>query len=50
MDRKAVMIELKESYFRQLCKNLHRAETEEKKQGDLFAIEAPQLEEADDAD
>lgn len=50
MDRRAVMIELKESYFRQLCKNLHRAETEEKQQGDLFAVEAPQLEAEIDAD
>lgn len=38
MDRRAVMIELKESYYRQLCLNLHRAETEEKRQRGLFDV------------
>lgn len=38
MDRKAVMVELKESYFKQLCLNLHRAETEEKRQAGLFDV------------
>ena len=36
MDRKALLVELKESYFRQVCLNLHRAETEERRQQGLF--------------
>lgn len=38
MDRKAVLIELKESYFKQLCMNLKRAETEERRQVGLFDL------------
>ena len=38
MDRKAVLIELKDSYFKQLCLNLKRAETEEKRQAGLFDV------------
>ena len=49
MDRKAVMIELKESYFHQLCLNLKRAEMVEKQQAGLFEVhdEAPVEETAD---
>lgn len=36
MDRKAIICELKESYFKQACLNMKRAETEEKRQQDLF--------------
>lgn len=50
MDRKAVIIELKESYFKQACLNLHRAEKEEKRQADLFGtIDTVQEEELVDA-
>lgn len=36
MNRKAVICELKESYFKQACLNLRRAEAEEKQQAGLF--------------
>lgn len=36
MNRKAMLCELKESYFKQACLNMKRAETEEKQQGGLF--------------
>ena len=49
MDRKAVMIELKESYFRQLCLNLKRAETVEKRQVGLFDVQDEIAEEIVDA-
>lgn len=36
MGRRSISIELKESYWKQGCLNLRRAETEEKRQGGLF--------------
>lgn len=36
MDRKAIICELKESYFKQACLNMRRAETEEKRHVGLF--------------
>lgn len=49
MDRKAVMSELKESYFRQICLNLKRAETVDKKQAGLFDVQSEEVEETADA-
>lgn len=49
MERKAIICELKESYWKQACLNMKRAETEEVQQQDLFGVTEEITEEADGA-